>query len=87
MRGVTVQDHEHWTPENLAAAHADDQCGSYDEWVGGQLYAVMVDGFAGPVVAGHRSPGSGPVWNAATWHTKHLPSLAKPAPHCEHRSR
>jgi hypothetical protein len=38
--GVTVEDHEHWSPEHLTAAEADPG-GSYDEWVSGQLYEVM----------------------------------------------
>jgi hypothetical protein len=38
--GVTVEDHEHWSPQHLTAAEADPG-DSYDEWVSGQLYEVM----------------------------------------------
>lgn len=38
--GVTIEDHEHWNPESLAAAKAEHG-GSYDGWAYEQLYEVM----------------------------------------------
>lgn len=38
---TTISDTDHWTPEHLAAASADEGAALYEDWAADQLATVM----------------------------------------------